>query len=245
MSRNLLFLAALPGILIIIYILRKDKVEHEPISLIVKLAILGAVSCVPAAFIEGYVEAVMPAGIISNPIGIAAYEAFFVAALCEEVSKYLFLRWGSWKNVNFDYRFDGVVYGVSVAVGFAILENILYVADGGLQVALMRGVLSVPLHAFCGVFMGVFYGAAKRDSVRKGSGIAGSTCLAILVPIAIHGVYDTFAMIEYNWATIALLVFVGVMYVVAIKEVNRLSREDRNGGFYSYTEPLSDLYRRN
>lgn len=67
-------------------------------------------------------------------------QPFLVAGLCEELCKFLLLRLGSWKNRNFDYRFDGIVYGVAVAVGFALLENVMYVAQGGLETALMRGV---------------------------------------------------------------------------------------------------------
>lgn len=243
MPDYLLFLALLPGILIIIYIFRKDKVEHEPVSLIVKLIVFGAVSCIPAIFAENYMTAIMPAG-LSGVVEYAVYDAFIVAALCEEVCKYVLLRIGSWNNINFDYRFDGIVYGVSVAVGFALLENILYVMDGGIQVALMRGVLAVPLHAFCGVFMGVFYGAAKRYSVGgRGSKALSCKVMAIFVPIMIHGLYDTFAMIGSTAATVILLVFVVIMYIVAIKCVNKFSREDAMGGFYGYTMPLSDLWR--
>lgn len=244
MPNYLLFLALLPGILIIIYIFRKDKVEHEPVSLIVKLVVFGAVSCIPAIFAEDYMMVIMPAG-ISGTVEYALYDAFIVAALCEEICKYLLLRIGSWNSVEFDYRFDGIVYGVSVAVGFALLENILYVMDGGIQVALMRGVLAVPLHAFCGVFMGVFYGAAKKYSVdgKWGKSIR-CKLLAVFVPIMIHGVYDTFAMIDSMVTTILLLAFVAVMYIVAIKFVNKFSREDAMGGFYEDTWLLSDLWRK-
>ena len=157
-------LALLPGVIIIIYIFRKDKVEHEPIGLILKLLALGALSCIPAVILENLVTAFGP-GYSEGTVEYAFFEAFCVAALCEELCKYGLLRLGSWKSRHFDFRFDAIVYGVSVAVGFALLENVLYVMEGGLQVALVRAVLSVPLHAFCGVFMGIFYGAAKKYSI--------------------------------------------------------------------------------
>lgn len=242
MSNQLMFLALLPGILIIIFIFRKDKVEHEPYGLLAKLVLFGAISCIPAVILEEAMTYVMPPTIVDN-VSLAMYEAFVVAALCEEVCKYLLLRLGSWNNVNFNYRFDGIVYGVCVAVGFALLENILYVMDGGLQVALMRGVLAVPLHAFCGVFMGVFYSEAKKASIRGNSGKSRSAKVkAVLVPLLIHGIYDTFAMIGTSTATIMLLVFVVIMYIAAVKVINRFSRDDANNGFYSYTEPLSDIW---
>ncbi len=222
----LTLLALLPGFLIIVYIFRKDRMEQEPISLIIKLIVLGAVSCIPAAFLEGQVEKVMPA----YPEGSFMYAfttAFFSAALIEETCKFLFMRLGSWKNNNFNCTFDGVVYGVATAIGFACLENVTYVMYGGIQVALTRAVLAVPLHAFCGAFMGAFYGRARQQRVNRRRGRARVMQLEGLgVAMLVHGTYDTFAMWDSNTAYVLLLVFVGFMYVIAVRMVNRLSAED-------------------
>lgn len=235
METNLLFLALLPGILIIIFIFRKDKVEHEPWGLIIKLLIFGAISCIPAVFAETFMGSFAP-GLVEGSVSYALFNAFLVAALCEEICKFVLLRIGSWRNRNFDYRFDGIVYGVSVAVGFALLENILYVMDGGLYVALMRGVLAVPLHAFCGVFMGIHYGAAKRYSIEgQHSKSLRSTFLALFVPFMIHGIYDSLAFMGSYGTTFVLLAFVLFMYIVAVKNVNKYSDEDWSAGFYTQT----------
>ena len=236
METNLLFLALLPGILIIIFIFKKDKVEHEPWGLIIKLLIFGAISCIPAIFAETFMGGLMPAGLTEGSVGNALFNAFLVAALCEEVCKFLLLYLGSWRNKNFDYRFDGIVYGVSVAVGFALLENVLYVMDGGLYVALMRGVLAVPLHAFCGVFMGIHYGAAKRYSIEgQHSKAMSSIFLALFIPFLIHGIYDSLAFMGEYGTTFILLAFVLFMYIIAIKFVNKYSREDWSAAFYRST----------
>lgn len=239
MFNSLMALALLPGVLIIIYIFRKDKIEHEPMGLIFKLVIFGALSCIPAVILENLVTVFGPA-YIEGTVEYAFFEAFCVAALCEELCKYGLLRLGSWKNRNFDFRFDGIVYGVSVAVGFALLENVLYVMEGGIQVALIRAVMSVPLHAFCGVFMGVFYGAAKKYSIM---GLRGKAAAAgwggFLIPVLIHGIYDALAFMGTLPAEIILLAFVAFMYVIAIKYVNKYAREDWKAGFY--TAPLSDM----
>ena len=232
MDQTLLFLALIPGILIIIFIFRKDKVEHEPMGLIFKLVLFGALSCIPAIFLELYIGSIGPK-FAEGTVAYAVFEAFAVAALCEEVCKYLLLRLGSWRNKNFDYRFDGIVYGVCVAVGFALLENVMYVMSSGLETAIMRGVLAVPLHAFCGVFMGVFYGAAKKASIEGNrSASASNTIKAIVIPIIIHGIYDSLAFMGSTVTTIILLVFVGFMYFAAIKEVNLFSRDDWKSAFY-------------
>ena len=233
----LLFLALLPGILIIIYVYRMDKVEKEPWGLILRLVLLGALSCVPAAFMETFIDGAMPA----FPEGSLAYAlsmAFVSAALCEEICKFLFLRFGSWNNPNFGYRFDGILYGVSVAVGFAVLENIMYVMMSGLETALMRGVLAVPLHAFCGLFMGVFFGAAKKARI-DGKSSAKFNALALIVPFMIHGIYDTLAFLENSVVTVILLAFVLLMYIVSIRCVRAYSKDDASSAFYEQGETLS------
>lgn len=243
MEMNLLFLALIPGILIIIFIFRKDKVESEPTSLIIKLLILGAVSCIPAIFAETFMGGFKPAEFIEGSVGNALFNAFLVAALCEEVCKFVLLWLGSWKNRSFNYRFDGIVYGVCVAVGFALLENVMYVLSGGLYVALMRGVLAVPLHAFCGVYMGIHYGAAKRYSIEGQHGKAwGSVFLALFAPFLIHGIYDSLAFMGEYGTTFILLAFVLLMYIVAIKVVNKYSREDWHAGFYLQQQATINTY---
>ena len=228
-SNGLIFLALLPGILIIIYIYRMDKVESEPWSLILKLVIFGMASCAPAVFMETFVDEVMP----DYPEGSLPYAlstAFVSAALCEEICKYVLLKLGSWNNRCFGYRFDGIVYGVAVAVGFAVLENILYVIQGGFYVALMRGVMAVPLHAFCGLFMGVFYGAAKKAQI-DGRGTFKYKAAALMIPIMIHGIYDTLAFLGNTFATIVLLIFVGIMYMISINVVKAYSQDDASSAF--------------
>ncbi|MBQ6496799.1 MAG: PrsW family intramembrane metalloprotease [Firmicutes bacterium] len=232
MENTLLFLALLPGIIIIIFIFRKDKVEHEPMGLIFKLVLFGAISCIPAMFLEMGMGGLNP-GFKEGTVEFAVFEAFAVAALCEEICKFVLLRLGSWRNRNFDYRFDGIVYGVCVAVGFALLENVLYVMSSGLETAVMRGILAVPLHAFCGVFMGVFYGAAKKASIEGNHGKAlSNTVKALIIPMLIHGFYDMLAFMQTTTSSIILLVFVGFMYIVAVKCVNRYSKDDWKAAFY-------------
>lgn len=235
MSSQLMFLALLPGILIVFIVYRQDRVEKEPKSLIFKLILFGALSCIPAIFMETFMDGMMPNAFRSGGLGYAMWNAFLSAALCEELCKYFLLKLGSWRNKNFDYRFDAILYAVSVAVGFALLENILYVADGGIQTALMRGVLSVPLHAFCGVFMGIYYGEAKMLKIQgKFAGIA--KLKALLIPMLIHGIYDTLAFLGTGASTIGLLAFVVVLYIISIRAIRRYSIDDWKNGLYQ--QPL-------
>ena len=190
-SNELMALAIIPGILIIVYVYRKDTVEKEPLRLILKILLFGVISCIAAGYLEQLESNFLP----QYPQGSVEYAvttSFCMAALVEETVKYLAMRIGSWRYEGFNYRFDGVVYGVSAAVGFAIYENIMYVAMYGFQTAIVRAFTAIPLHAFCGVFMGVFYAYSKKASILGQSGQKVLyTLLALIVPMLIHGRYPT------------------------------------------------------
>ena len=231
LDSNLMALAIIPGLLIIIYVYKKDKVEKEPVGLIIKIILLGVLSCFAAAYLEMFESQFLP----QYPQGSLEYAlttSFCMAALVEEIVKFLAMKIGSWRYPGFNYRFDGIVYGVSSAVGFAIYENINYVAMYGLQTAIVRAFTAIPLHAFCGVFMGVIYSYSKKASILGNRGASiGYTLLALLVPMLIHGTYDTFAFLGEQ-GTIPLLIFVVILYIAAISTIKRMSAADYRAGFY-------------
>ena len=232
MDNKLMALAIIPGLLIIAYVYGKDKVEKEPIGLIMKLIMFGAISCIVAGIAESALASMLPQ-YREGTIQYALQTSFCLAAFCEEILKYLATRLGSWKHPAFNYRFDGIVYGVSAAVGFAVFENIGYIASYGLATAVTRAFLAVPLHAFCGAFMGMFYSYSKKAAIVGQRGTSRMfTLLALIVPMIIHGIYDTCAFMGTDLFTGVLLVFVVCLYIAALKMINRMSAADKYAGFY-------------
>ena len=65
-----------------------------------------------------------------------------------------------WKERNFNEKFDGIVYAVYIALGFAGIENIVYAFTGGVGVGLVRALTAVAAHALFGVVMGFYFGLA-------------------------------------------------------------------------------------
>ncbi len=127
-----------------------------------------------------------------NNIGQQFIKAFFVVALIEEFSKYVIVRYYSQPRKAFNEPFDGIVYAVIVSMGFAMVENLIYVFQGGWEVALIRAFTAVPAHATFGVLMGYFMGKAKFNGKRIADNLIGLS-LAILF----HGVYDFFLFIKF------------------------------------------------
>ena len=221
-------LAIAPVIVILIFVYKKDKVEKEPLGLLLLLLVLGAISCAPAAFFEGVGDEILLANLYNTDLEYIVLENFLVIALAEELCKFVFLRIATWRNKNFNFFFDGIVYAVTVSLGFALLENILYVWDGGFSVALTRAVLSIPGHACFGVCMGIYYSEARY---RRNYGMKiESRCytfLALLLPILMHGFYD-FALSTDSWLmTIAFFIFVGVTDFGCIRKILKYSKSDK------------------
>lgn len=221
--RLLVFAAVLPAAFLIWYIYHKDTAEKEPFDLLAKLFLLSMATCGGVIVVELIAGAILGLAVGSQSLLFDLLENFLGVALVEEGAKFLVLYAETWKNKAFNYLFDGVVYGVVAALGFATLENIIYVFQGGLGVAAMRAILSVPSHAIDGVFMGYFYGLAKRDEMRGNtSGRTTNLALALVVPVLLHGTYDYLLTIE---ASGAFLLFEIAVVALAVVHVNRLSKE--------------------
>lgn len=121
-----------------------------------------------------------------HPFLLGGTKAFLTAAVPEEFLKLLVLLLYSARHEEFDEPMDGVVYGVAASLGFATLENVLYVLSGGLTLGVLRALTAVPGHAFLGAIMGYFVGQARfRLGDRRNLLIA-----AFVVPTLLHGCYD-------------------------------------------------------
>ena len=190
---NLLFLLAIfPGLAICYYIWWRDKYEREPHKYLVACFLFGIFGTIPAIFLETFG---MKMGIVSGPdIFITFMFAMFVVGLSEELCKFVFLRYYIYPKKEFCEPMDGIVYSVMISMGFATLENILYVFQGGINVALLRMFLSVPAHAAFAVIMGYFVGMAKFESNPGQKFMFLNTGLGAAV--LAHGLYDFFIMQE-------------------------------------------------
>ena len=121
-----------------------------------------------------------------------------------------------------------MVYAVFVSLGFALWENIGYVAMYGFGTALVRAVTAVPGHACFGVFMGIWYGAARRYA-NEGDFIGERVCRrrALLLPVLIHGMYDFLASLDFDYSGLIFIVFIIVVFLAASRRVKIVSRNDR------------------
>jgi len=188
---TLLSLALAPGAAIALYIYLKDKHEREPLSLLLISFLYGALSTIITLFISWPVNILILTK--EEDVIHQFFNAFFKVALIEEFSKFIFVRFILYNNKNFNEPFDGIVYAVMVSMGFAAVENILYVFQYGVATGVLRMFTAVPAHAAFAVLMGFFLGKAKFTHRRQ----FYFSVIALLAPTLFHGSYDYFWFISF------------------------------------------------
>lgn len=228
MNPILIAAAVVPAVFLLIKVYHADRLEPEPSGLLLSLILRGVFATVIAMVLEELGSALLGSVYAENSLPYNVIMYFVIVAFSEEGAKYILLRRRTWRSDSFNCQFDGVVYAVFVSLGFALWENLGYVAMYGLSTALVRAVTAVPGHACFGVFMGVWYGLAKRLHGQGRDG-ASKLCrvLALLLPALLHGCYDFIASIEsvhYGWLFAA---FVAILFVLAFILVRRQARHDR------------------
>ena len=222
----LLGISILPSIVLGLYIYKNDKVEKEPKSLLIKLFLGGIVSVILTLMSTSLFTRIFPILDYENSTNLLSLfiSVFIGIALIEEVSKYIMLKKISWKSNDFRYIYDGIVYAVFVSLGFATIENILYVLNGGISVGIMRAILSVPAHAFFGIMMGLYYGMAKKATfLNNNNEETKNKKLAILIPTILHGIFDFCLFAEIDILVLFYLVFVIFLYINSFRIVKKMS----------------------
>lgn len=202
MSILLLHLSILPVVLLLLYIYFQDKYEKEPFWLLL-LAFFGGMIAIPmdlflVALVDGihYSESVF-------------HSAFIDAGFCEELCKFVVLFLIIWWNKNFNEHMDGIVYAAFVGLGFACVENVLYVFQGGIGTGIVRALLSVPGHFLFAVIMGYFLSLAKFDEKKR----FGYLMASLFIPVLAHGLFDWMLMITDAIQPVISLVILVVFIV--------------------------------
>lgn len=204
MSLLLIALSLLPVILLLVFVYRQDKYEKEPLGLLA-LAFLAGMIAIPIDLtLVTFVNLV-------HYSESAFYSAFVEAGFCEELCKFGLLFLLIWWNRNFNEHMDGIVYAAFVGLGFACVENVLYVLQAagndlasGFTTSIIRALLSVPGHFLFAVIMGYFLSLAKFSQ----KGRFGYFVLSLLVPALVHGLFDWLLMIgDYIPTALGLIFF--------------------------------------
>jgi RsiW-degrading membrane proteinase PrsW (M82 family) len=180
----LLIVSFLPGVLWVWFFYRKDKYQPEPISLVVKAFVYGAISVIPAALIEAPFRPFI-AGEVPD-IARVFVVTTLVIGLVEEMAKFIAVRLAVYDHADFNEVVDGIIYAVAAGLGFAAVENLFYSARFGITVGLFRAFITDLAHASFSGIVGYYLGLAKfakgDTTLLLGKGLA--------ISIGLHGLYD-------------------------------------------------------
>ena len=220
--------AVIPAIILMVRVYKSDRLERESPRYLRYLAVGGVLSSLIAMLAEKLSSLLLGAVVAQDSALYNVLLYFGVVAFCEEGAKYFMLKRRSWRSSEFNCLYDGVVYAVFVALGFALWENISYVLTFGFTTALVRAVTAIPGHACFGVFMGVFYGLAKHHE-RTGNESTSRVfrVLAVIVPALIHGAYDYIATAETNGFNWYFIIFIAALFALSFVLVSRTAKNDK------------------
>lgn len=177
--------AVAPAIILAIIMIRKDK-QSDPIGWLLAAVGLG-ILCGPAVLLIGYLA--LP-DIPTDTFSGAFLSSFINAAIPEEGLKFAALYFLVKRCKHFDEMFDGIVYAVCIGMGFAGLENVLYLfgaEDAWVSVGIARALMAVPMHYFFAIIMGTFFSLGWFDKKNRKVYMTA----ALVLPIIVHGTYDT------------------------------------------------------
>lgn len=146
-------------------------------------------------------------------------QSFLLSGLFEEFFKWFIFLYIVYKHISFDNQYDGIVYGVAISLGFASLENFLYLFANGIEYAFSRAIFPVSSHALFGVIMGYYFGKAKFSTVK----VKQLIFIAFLFPVFLHGLYDFILMkLQTNWlyTMVPFMLFLWMFAMHKVKKAN-------------------------
>lgn len=227
----ILAMAVAPVIWLLRYVYKKDKYEKEPLSMLIWAFILGILA-IPLDFILVAIINLIWEG------DFVFYSAFWEAGIPEEFCKWALFMIAIWRNKNFNEFFDGIVYAAFISLGFACVENIMYVCDSGsffdaLGLGITRALLSVPGHFLFGVVMGYYLGMAKFDEQNRTKYLL----LSMLAPMVLHGIFDYLLMLSsalsdslpfISLALIVIFIYFDVkLWKMGLKKIKAMQEKSR------------------
>ncbi|MCR5542959.1 MAG: PrsW family intramembrane metalloprotease [Eubacterium sp.] len=230
-----LAIAIIPAVALMIFIYLQDSHEKEPLGLLLGIFGLGILSAIPAIILEKIAEIIIDLIFGGMPMLRLAISAFFGVAIIEEGVKFIAAYLPTWRNRHFNYKFDGIVYCIAGSMGFAAIENVLYLVQQYyldntqiISMGVQRGLLAIPAHGMCAIFMGYYYGNAKyAKSYGDRAGCRGFLIKGYLIACSLHAFYDFCLFTGNPILYLLFLVFVVVADVFTIIRIVKAKKENQ------------------
>ncbi|HWI48548.1 MAG TPA: glutamic-type intramembrane protease PrsW [Rummeliibacillus sp.] len=206
----LLSVSIAPALALFSFFYLRNQMATEPRRTLFHTFLYGAILTFPILFLQYVIkeEQIFP--------NIIVQDVFF-SGVVEEFFKWFILMIAIYHHIEFDDPYDGILYGVSISLGFATVENILYILSFGVDTAFMRALMPVSSHALFGVVMGYYLGRAKFS---KEDLSIQCRILALFAPLILHIIYNFIFTIEGKW-TYIMIPFMLFLWWFALRKVKR------------------------
>ena len=225
MNLRLFIIAVIPAIIFLFAIYLTDRSDREPAKLLLLTYLFGALAVIPSIIVE---EVLVRFNVFSG-VFQAAYNAFIVAAMTEEYFKRLVILKLPFRTSYFNEKLDGIVYGVFAHLGFATVENIIYVVftyTNNPFIGLYRGIFSVPAHGVFGITMGYYLSLSRFDIDKKRK--AANLRKSFTVPLLLHGVFDFILMADIPELTLLFVPYVIFIWWINERKLSRFIFDSRS-----------------
>lgn len=162
--------AVFPMLFYLFLIWKFDRYDREPVPLVLRNFLWGAVGAVFFAYIGNSLFTFFVSILTKNKNLVDLSSTIFGAPVIEEITKGLFLLL-TFSNKKFDNLTDGIVYGGAIGLGFGMTENFLYFLSYGndlsawLSLVIIRTLFSAVMHCVCTATFGAFLGYSKYRSI--------------------------------------------------------------------------------
>lgn len=211
----LLTLAIAPALALFSYFYLRKQIAKEPSRTLFHIFIYGALMTFPILFVQHVFEE-------ENIFSHAFFRDVVFTSGLEEFFKWLILLLAIYRHVEFEDAYDGILYGASISLGFATVENILYLLTYGTDIAFMRALLPVSSHALFGVVMGYYIGKAKF-AIESNKNLM--LFLAFLAPYSLHFMYNgIFLVRKFSlYAMVPFMLFLWWFGLTKVKQAHLLA----------------------
>ncbi len=198
-----------PALAILCYLYLRDRYNGIRFTDVFKSFIIGALLVFPIMVLQ---HAFVTEGFFKGDLT----RAFILYGFFEEFFKWFLLFSVTYKHIEFSRPYDGIVYGVALSLGFATVENFLYLLAYGVHTAIFRALLPVSSHALFGIIMGYYLGRAKFETKQN---VKYILVLSLLLPVALHGMYDFIIMSADKYILFVLLPFMFFLWWLGLQKV--------------------------
>ena len=212
---SVFLVSILPGILWLFYFYRKDLHEPEPKKLIGQVFLGGMLMVFPAGYLEGFGRAGLAFARESGDLFLLFFYSLFLIGLIEEGLKFLVLGVVLRPFGELDEPVDGMIYGITVGLGFAALENLLYTQALGIQVGLWRAVVTSLAHAAFTGWGGRLL--TRSDRASRFRRFLGGWWVALFF----HGLYDFLLLTGVSFLSWSAFLLAGALRYLLLREIHR------------------------